>query len=170
MSRASAKLVRCLEKTGIELRGVGDGYWAEVDRIKEKKGKKGRERQFIEHEELIYWIYTRLGLDHTKHVWAWTRALHCFFFPMMYSDEMRVWRTGRRWPPFETSCASMNYAFYVLELSLVTTGMYGHRLHLLLIREKLGDSLRKDCDDDPEMLGKMWLALTHSLVVVSDGS
>jgi hypothetical protein len=107
---------------------------------KKKRARNRLERQYYEHEEFLYWLYSNvLGLQPNMYVWGFVSSMHCMLFPALYGlYDMRVWRTGRKqWPPFNASCDSWNYVFYLLDASLLSYGMYSQRAQLNVVRPKM---------------------------------
>jgi len=130
----------------------------------DKRGLKGEERQYVEHEELMHWLYTQvLGLGVELHAWSSIRVMHCRLFPVIYRmRRLRTWRAGGRWPPFSATCDSWNYALYLVDAVLLSFGMYSYRAQLQISRQKLLAYAGKKCNHDYELLG----LISHQVLYV----
>jgi len=106
--------------------------------VKIKRGNKDMyARQIVSHEQLIYYIFSRLGFDVKDTVVATAKYYHYKYFKLFYDRYgrmLRCWRNGGNKNLFSFTLESLAYC-----IGIVYGALYLHGYHL---KHKVDDIIR----------------------------
>jgi len=106
--------------------------------VKIKRGNKDMyARQIVSHEQLIYYIFSRLGFDVKDTVVATAKYYHYKYFKLFYNRYgrmLRCWRNGGNKNLFSFTLESLAYC-----IGIVYGALYLHGYHL---KHKVDDIIR----------------------------